>query len=354
MMKTDDFNFHLPEELIAQKPAERRTDARMMVLHRDTGKIEHRHVHNITEYLNGPDLLVMNNTKVIPARIFGEKESGGKVELLLLEEVEPHIWQCLMRSSRRPKPGMHMKFCKGELDIEMIEEGELGRCLLRFHSERPLLDLLDESGIPPLPPYIARKEQTAEQLARDKQRYQTVFAEVPGAVAAPTAGLHFSDELLAELRGQGVNQAMLTLHVGIGTFRPVDAEIVTDHKMDEERYLVSTESLNQICQTKQKGGRIVAVGSTSVRTLETIAPMYKSQCGSGAFEALEGRTDIFIYPPYELQMVDAIVTNFHLPKSTLLMMMSAFASRELMFKAYDEAIREGYRFYSYGDCMLIL
>jgi S-adenosylmethionine:tRNA ribosyltransferase-isomerase len=354
-MKTDDFNFHLPEELIAQKPAERRTDARMMVLHRATGQIEHRHVHNITDYLQAPDLLVMNNTRVIPARIFGEKpETGGKVELLLLEEVELHVWQCLMRTSRRPKPGAHMRFCGGELDVEMVEEGEQGRCLLRFTSERPLLELLDESGVPPLPPYIARKEQTADQLARDKQRYQTVFAKEPGAVAAPTAGLHFSEELLAELSAQGVPQAMLTLHVGIGTFRPVDAEIITDHKMDEERYLVSTDSLAQIKRAKDQGGRVVAVGSTSVRTLETVAPEFAAQCAAGPFVALEGRTDIFIYPPYEFQVVDAIVTNFHLPKSTLLMMMSAFAGRENMMKAYEEAIREKYRFYSYGDCMLII
>ncbi|MFC1467941.1 tRNA preQ1(34) S-adenosylmethionine ribosyltransferase-isomerase QueA [Verrucomicrobiota bacterium] len=354
-MKTDDFNFDLPEELIAQKPAERRTDARMMVLHRDTGKIEHRRVHNITEYLNGPDLLVMNNTKVIPARIFGEKaDTGGKVELLLLEEIEPSVWLCLMKTSRRPKPGAHMNFCNGELDIEMLEDGEQGRCLLRFSSERPLLELLDESGVPPLPPYIARKTRSEDQLTRDKERYQTVFAEVPGAVAAPTAGLHFSDDLLAQLRGQGVNQSMLTLHVGIGTFRPVDAEIITDHKMDEERYLVSTDSLEQIKQSKDKGGRTVAVGSTSVRTLETVAGEFKKQSEAGEFEALQGRTDIFIYPPYDFKMVDAIVTNFHLPKSTLLMMMSAFAGRDLMLKAYEEAIREGYRFYSYGDCMLIL
>jgi S-adenosylmethionine:tRNA ribosyltransferase-isomerase len=354
-MKTDDFNFNLPEELIAQKPAERRTDARMMVLHRDTGLIEHRHVHNITDYLQAPDLLVMNNTRVIPARIFGEKpETGGKVELLLLEEVELHVWQCLMRTSRRPKPGAHMRFCGGELDVEMVEEGEQGRCLLRFTSERPLLELLDESGVPPLPPYIARKEQTADQLARDKQRYQTVFAKEPGAVAAPTAGLHFSEELLAELSEQGVPQAMLTLHVGIGTFRPVDAEIITDHKMDEERYLVSTDSLAQIKRAKDQGGRVIAVGSTSVRTLETVAPVFAAQCAAEKFAALEGRTDIFIYPPYEFQVVNAIVTNFHLPKSTLLMMMSAFAGRENMMKAYEEAIREKYRFYSYGDCMLII
>lgn len=354
-MKTNDFNFDLPEDRIAQKPAEKRSDARMMVLHRATGKIEHRHVHNMPDYLQAPDLLVMNNTKVIPARIFGKKtDTGGKVELLLLEEMERDVWLCLMRSSRRPKPGAHMSFCKGELDIEMLEEGEQGRCLLRFTSERPLLELLDESGVPPLPPYISRKKQSEDQLTHDKERYQTVFAEVPGAVAAPTAGLHFTDELLKTLHEQGVNQAKLTLHVGIGTFRPVEADIVTDHKMDEERYLLSPDSLEQIKQAKEKGGRVVAVGSTSVRTLETVAAAFEKQCASGQFETMEGRTDIFIFPPYEFQMVDAIVTNFHLPKSTLIMMMSAFAGRELMLKAYDEAIREGYRFYSYGDCMLIL
>ncbi len=355
MTKTDNFDFFLPEENIAQKPAASRTDARMMVLHRSTGKIEHRHVRDISEYLHNGDLLVKNNTKVIPARIFGHKpETGGKVELLLLEEVELHVWQCLMKTSRRPKKGAQMSFCNGELTVEMLEDGEQGRCLLRFHSERPLLELLEENGVPPLPPYIARKSQDENQIATDKERYQTVFAEIPGAVAAPTAGLHFTEELLNKLQNQGVAHAELTLHVGIGTFRPVDAEIITDHKMDEERYIVSKSTFEKIDAAKKGEGRVVAVGSTSVRTLETVAPIYKAQRDAGKFESVEGRTDIFIYPPYEFQVVDAIVTNFHLPKSTLIMMMSAFAGRDLMLKAYEEAIREGYRFYSYGDCMLIL
>lgn len=348
-MRTDEFDFDLPEELIAQQPAERRENARMLVLNRADGSVAHRHVSDIGEYLRSGDVLVTNNTKVIPARIFGEKaDSGGKVELLLLEESAPEEWDVLMKCSRRPKPGMMLRFCEGKLLAEMLEDGEQGRARLRFFSEIPLLEILDEYGVPPLPPYIARKQQHADAIARDKDRYQTVFAEVPGAVAAPTAGLHFTPELLKKLYDKGVDHALLTLHVGIGTFRPVTAENVTDHRMDEERYDVTEHAAGQINSARSGGGRIVAVGSTSVRTLETVTD------ASGKVHAGQGRTDIFIYPPYTFKAADAILTNFHLPKSTLLMMMSAFAGRELMMNAYGEAIREQYRFYSYGDCMLIL
>jgi S-adenosylmethionine:tRNA ribosyltransferase-isomerase len=344
-MKTDLFNYDLPPELIAQHPPERRELARMMVLHRDSGLIEHRHISDIVEYLRAPDVLVLNNTKVIPARVFGHKAaSGGKVELLLLEETGPGEWKVLMKTSRRPKSGDALLICSGKARATMLEDGEQGEAVLRIESDRPLMEILDEEGVPPLPPYIARKEQTPEQVGIDKIRYQTVFAKNPGSAAAPTAGLHFTPEILDALSKQGISKAELTLHVGLGTFRPVSADIITDHEMHYERYQVSDAAAATIAAARKNGGRIVAVGSTSVRTLETVCPI----------RATEGSTNIFIYPPYEFQNVDAILTNFHLPKSTLLMMMSAFADRDLMMKAYETAVAEKYRFFSYGDCMLIL
>ncbi len=344
-MKTDLFNYDLPVELIAQHPPERRELARMMVLHRNSGRIEHKAITDITDYLHAPDVLVLNNTKVIPARVFGHKaSSGGKVELLLLEETEPGTWKVLMKTSRRPKVGDVLSLCSGKAAATMRQDGEQGEAVLRIESERPLMEILEEEGLPPLPPYIARKDQTPEQIKEDKKRYQTVYASEPGAAAAPTAGLHFTPELFQSLERQGVNRAELTLHVGLGTFRPVSAEIITDHEMHHERYVVSEEAAQTINAAKAAGGRIVAVGSTSVRTLESVVPM----------QAAEGATNIFIYPPYDFKNVDAILTNFHLPKSTLLMMMSAFAGRELMLEAYKTAVQRNYRFFSYGDCMLIL
>ncbi len=368
-MKTDLFNYDLPPELIAQHPPERRELARMMVLHRKTGRIEHKVITDIVEYLSAPDVLVVNNTKVIPARVFGNKASGGKVELLLLEEVSAkpngcrgglleesallsgsthytHTseWKVLMKTSRRPKVGDSLSLCSGKAAATMLYDGEQGEAVLQIESDRPLMEILDEEGVPPLPPYIARKEQTPEQVEEDKNRYQTVYASEPGAAAAPTAGLHFTPDLIEQLKNRGISKAELTLHVGLGTFRPVSAEIITDHEMHHERYAVSAEAANTITKAKKNGGRIIAVGSTSVRTLESLP----------AIEQAEGSTNIFIYPPYEFQNVDAILTNFHLPKSTLLMMMSAFAGRDLMLKAYETAAQEKYRFFSYGDCMLIL
>lgn len=344
-MKTDLFNYDLPPELIAQHPPERRELARMMVLHRDSGQIEHRAITDIVDYLRAPDVLVLNNTKVIPARIFGHKTaSGGKVELLLLEQTAPAEWKVLMKTSRRPKIGDELVLCSGKARARMICDGEQGEAVLKIESEQPLMEILDEEGVPPLPPYIARKEQTRAQIEADKQRYQTVYASEPGAAAAPTAGLHFTPQLLSNLKDNGINSAELTLHVGLGTFRPVSAELITDHEMHHERYAVSTKAAETISTARQAGGRIVAVGSTSVRTLESVDPV----------QAAEGATNIFIYPPYEFKNVDVILTNFHLPKSTLLMMMSAFAGRELMLEAYATAVQEKYRFFSYGDCMLIL
>ncbi len=344
-MKTDLFNYDLPPELIAQHPPKRRELARMMVLHRESGKIEHKSITDITDYLHAPDVLVLNNTKVIPARIFGRKAaSGGKVELLLLEEASPGEWKVLMKTSRRPKIGDALELCSGKARATMLYDGEQGEAVLKIESERPLMEILDEEGVPPLPPYIARKEQTREQVQADKIRYQTVYASEPGAAAAPTAGLHFTPELLEQLASKGIKKAELTLHVGLGTFRPVSAEIITDHEMHHERYAVSAEAADTVNASRQAGGRVVAVGSTSVRTLESVVPIQQA----------EGSTNIFIYPPYDFKNVDAILTNFHLPKSTLLMMMSAFAGRELMLEAYETAVREKYRFFSYGDCMLIL
>jgi len=344
-MKTSLFNYELPPELIAQHPAERRELARMLVLHRETGSIEHRYITDMVDYLKPIDVLVLNNTKVIPARVFGKKTaSGGKIELLLLEEVSPSVWKVLLKASRRPKPGDALSLCSDKARATFLEERSQGEALIEIHSTRPLLEILDEEGLPPLPPYISRKEQTTEQIQIDKERYQTVYAAEPGAAAAPTAGLHFTDQLLQKLQNKGVKKAELTLHVGLGTFRPVSAEKITDHKMHNERYVVPADSAQTICAAKEAGGRIVAVGSTSVRTLESLPTLSEA----------EGQTDIFIYPPYSFRHVDVILTNFHLPQSTLLMMMSAFAGREQMLNAYKIAIQERYRFFSYGDCMLIL
>jgi S-adenosylmethionine:tRNA ribosyltransferase-isomerase len=343
-MKTDLFNYDLPPGLIAQHPPEQRELARMMVLHRDSGLIEHRRITDIVDSLRAPDVLVLNNTKVIPARIFGNKASGGKVELLLLEETASNEWKVLMKASRRPKNDEILTLCSGKAAATMLYDGEQGEAVLKIAADRPLLEILDEEGLPPLPPYIARKEQTTEQIAEDKKRYQTVYASAPGAAAAPTAGLHFTPEIFHTLEKAGVNKAELTLHVGLGTFRPVSAEWITDHEMHHERYQVSAAAAATIAEARATGGRIVAVGSTSVRTLESLPTIGKA----------EGSTNIFIYPPYDFKHVDAILTNFHLPKSTLLMMMSAFAGRELMLYAYKVAVEEEYRFFSYGDCMLIL
>ncbi len=350
-MKASDFDYELPLELIAQEPPERRDGARMMVLDRAARTVEHRTFADLPAYLRAQDLLVVNDTRVIPARLFGRKAkagTGGKVEFLLLEETGPGVWDALMRSRRRPKVGEQVILGEDLAVATVLEEGELGRVKVRVESEIPWLEVLDRIGQTPLPPYIQRKEATPERRAADKVRYQTVFAREPGAVAAPTAGLHFTPEVLDRLAGQGIGKAAVTLHVGIGTFRPVAVDNVEEHKMDFERWQVPAETARKIAAAKAAGGRVVAVGTTSVRTLESAAARPEG------FGAGQGRTDLFIYPPYGFKVVDAMVTNFHLPKSTLIMMISAFAGREFVLEAYREAIRERYRFYSYGDCMLIL
>ena len=352
-MKTADFDYHLPPELIAQHPADRRDDSRMMVVNRSTGTWEHRQFRDLPTYLRAGDVVVVNNTKVIPARLRGHKPvTGGKVEVFLLEEIGDQRWHVLLRVSKRPKPGEQILLCppgKPDGDIQliatMIEDGEQGRAILKFETDRSMLAWAAEIGDTPLPPYIKREGASADE---DHERYQTVYASQPGAVAAPTAGLHFTPEMFEALAGMGVSRAELTLHVGIGTFRPVTAENVTEHRMDEERYLVTAEAAATINAARHAGGRCLAVGSTSVRTLESVMARH------GEIRADEGRTDLFIYPPFHFRATDLILTNFHLPQSTLLMMMSAFAGRELMLAAYAEAVKERYRFFSYGDCMLIM
>ena len=350
-MKASDFDYDLPPELIAQEPAEHRDGARMMVLNRAARTLEHRRFVDLPAYLRANDLLVVNDTRVIPARVFGRKAkagTGGKVEFLLLEETEPGVWDALMRSRRRPKSGEQVILDEDLAVATVLEDGELGRVKVRVESKMPWLEVLDRIGQTPLPPYIQRKAATPERRAADKARYQTVFARDPGAVAAPTAGLHFTPEVLDRLAAHGVDKAAVTLHVGIGTFRPVAVENVEEHKMDFERWQIPEETAQKTAAAKSAGGRVVAVGTTSVRTLESAAARPEG------FGAGQGRTDLFIRPPYDFRVVDAMVTNFHLPKSTLIMMISAFAGREFVLEAYREAIRERYRFYSYGDCMLIL
>jgi len=345
-LKTTDFDYVLPESLIAQFPAQRRDQARMMVLHREERRWEHRTFSDLPLFTRPGDVVAVNNTKVIPARLIGKKPgTGGRVEIFLLEEKAPGLWDVLLRVRRRPSPGGTMEFGEGRLIARLVEEGDLGRALVKFETDRPVLDWAEELGATPLPPYIHRETGSLDE---DRERYQTLFARHPGAVAAPTAGLHFTPEVLQKLSAAGVQHVELTLHVGLGTFRPVSAENVEDHRMEEERFVVPASAAATINQTRREGGRCLAVGSTSVRTLETVAARHGELC------AAEGRTDLFIRPPYTFRVVDAILTNFHLPKSTLLMMMSAFAGREFMLEAYQEAVRQEYRFFSYGDCMLIL
>jgi len=340
-MKLSDVDYDLPPKLIAQYPPPQRDRSRLLVLNRKEGEIEHRTFSQLPSYLNDGDLLVLNKTKVIPARLKGVKEgTGGRVELLLLNEVREDEWKVLVRPGRRVRPGTKISIGGGRLRAQITDGGQDGYRLVRFTAEGDFWQILQEVGQIPLPPYIKRKPEPA-----DKLRYQTVYARTRGAVAAPTAGLHFTKDLLGKIRAKGVKIGSLILHVGWGTFRPVKSEEITEHRMGSEYYCILSDLCQEIEEAKSRGGKVYAVGTTTVRALESWG-----QEGNPR----EGWTSLFIYPPFDFRVVDGLITNFHLPRTTLLMLVSAFAGRERVLRAYAEAIRGGYRFYSYGDAMLIL
>ena len=340
-MKTSDFNFDLPQELIAQDPLEDRSSSRLMVLDRQTGDVEHRHFTDILEYLHPGDCLVINNTKVIPARLFGVKEdTQAKIEVLLLKRKENDIWETLVKPGKKAKPGTKLVFGDGLLTAEVVDVVEEGNRLIQFHYDGIFEEILDQLGQMPLPPYITHQ-------LKDKNRYQTVYAKYDGSAAAPTAGLHFTKELLQKVKDMGVDIAEVTLHVGLGTFRPVKVENVLDHHMHSEFYMVSQEAADKINRAKESGHRVIAVGTTSTRTLEAAADE------NGRLHETSGWTEIFIYPGYQFKVIDALITNFHLPQSTLVMLVSALAGREHVLHAYEIAVKERYRFFSFGDAMLI-
>ncbi len=340
-MKTADFYFDLPQELIAQDPLEDRSSSRLLVLDRETGKTEHHIFKDVIDYLNPGDCLVVNNTKVIPARLFGTKEgTEAKIEILLLKRKENDVWETLVKPGKKAKPGTRITFGEGLMTGEVIDVVEEGNRLIKFTYDGIFEEILDQLGQMPLPPYITHQ-------LKDKNRYQTVYAKHDGSAAAPTAGLHFTPELLEEIKAKGVNIAHVTLHVGLGTFRPVKVEDVTNHHMHSEFYIVEEDQAKLINETKQRGGKIVSVGTTSCRTLESATDE------NGVLQAGSGWTDIFIYPGYQFKMIDRLITNFHLPESTLLMLVSALAGKDHIMAAYEEAVRERYRFFSFGDAMLI-
>jgi len=345
-MRLSEFDYYLPEELIAQDPLEKRSNSRLMVLDRKSGDVYHRHFYDIKDYLKSGDCLVINNTKVIPARLLGEKkDTGGHIEVLLLTRKSDNIWECLVRPGKKMRPGAKVIFGNGLLTGEIIETLDDGNRLIEFSYEGIFEEILDKLGEMPLPPYITHKLQ-------DKTRYQTVYAKYDGSAAAPTAGLHFTKELLDEVKNMGVNIAEVTLHVGLGTFRPVKEDNVLDHHMHSEYFEVSKEACEIINETKKKGGRIISVGTTSTRTLESAAGMIDGF--DGYLKPINGWTDIFIYPGYEFKIIDGLITNFHLPKSTLIMLVSAIAGKENVLNAYEEAVKEKYRFFSFGDAMIIV
>lgn len=340
-MNLHDFYYELPPELIAQDPLEDRSGSRLLVLDKETGKAEHHIFREIADFLQPGDCLVINNTKVIPARLIGSRiGTGAKIEVLLLKRREDQIWETLVKPGKKAKPGTKISFGDGLLTGEVLEVVEDGNRLIRFDYEGIFEEILDRLGQMPLPPYITHQ-------LKDKNRYQTVYAKHDGSAAAPTAGLHFTPELLQKIREKGIQIAHVTLHVGLGTFRPVKVENIQEHHMHSEFYMVEEEQARKINETRAEGGRIVAVGTTSCRTLESAAGE------DGCLKAGSGWTDIFIYPGYEFRMVDSLITNFHLPESTLLMLVSALAGREKIMDAYEEAVREQYRFFSFGDAMLI-
>lgn len=343
-MKTSDFWFEMPKEQIAQTPIEPRDHSRLLFLNKDTGKCEHYHFYDILDLLEEGDLLVVNDSRVIPARLYGtKKDTGASIELLLLEQKEENVWETLVKPGKKAKPGVKIVFGDGLLEGEILETIEGGNRLIRFTYEgESIFPILEQIGQMPLPPYITEKLQ-------DNERYQTVYSHELGSAAAPTAGLHFTEDLMNRLKAKGVTIAKVTLHVGLGTFRPVKEEEITDHKMHSEHYHLTQETAELINQTKAKGKRVIAVGTTSCRTLETVG-----QSQSFPLKEQEGYTEIFIYPGYQFKVLDGLITNFHLPESTLIMLVSAFAGYDSTMSAYNLAVKEGYRFFSFGDAMMIL
>ena len=340
-MKTSDFYYDLPQELIAQTPLERRDGSRLLTLNRFTGATAHHHFYELPDFLKPGDCLVLNNSRVLPARLLGHREpTGGAVEVLLLQDKGDGVWECLAKPGRKIHTGTKLSFGEGQLTATVVGEESEGKRLVQFHYEGIFLEVLERLGKMPLPPYIK------EEL-EDGERYQTVYSKINGSAAAPTAGLHFTEELLAKIEAKGVHLAYITLHVGLGTFRPVKADEITEHHMHSEFCMISAETAQLLNDTRKNDGRIVCVGTTSCRTLESFANE------DGTFEERSGWTDIFIYPGYRFKAMDALVTNFHLPESTLVMLVSAFAGREHILSAYEEAVRERYRFFSFGDAMFI-
>jgi S-adenosylmethionine:tRNA ribosyltransferase-isomerase len=340
-VKTHDFYYDLPEELIAQTPLQQRDSSRLMVLDRLTGEITHRHFYNIIEYLQPGDCLVMNDSRVLPARLLGQRPTGGTVELLLLRDLGNKKWECLAKPGRKLQAGQQVVFGNGELTATVMAVQDDGNRVVEFHYDGIFLEVLERLGKMPLPPYIKAELQ-------DQERYQTVYSRDIGSAAAPTAGLHFTNELLEEIRNKGIQTAFITLHVGLGTFRPVKAEQITEHHMHSELCMITEETAAILNATKKCGGRIICVGTTSCRTLESLVN------DDGYFEAKSRWTDIFIYPGYTFKAMQGLITNFHLPESTLVMLVSAFAGREHVLSAYQEAVKERYRFFSFGDAMAIL
>ncbi|MFQ9309856.1 MAG: tRNA preQ1(34) S-adenosylmethionine ribosyltransferase-isomerase QueA [Paraclostridium sordellii] len=340
-MKTSDFYFDLPEELIAQTPLEDRSNSRLMVLDKETGDIEHKIFKNIIDYLNPGDCLVLNNTRVIPARLIGEKvDTGGKIEFLLLKRTDKDIWQALVKPGKRAKVGTKFSFGNGKLIGEVVGLAEEGSRLVKFYYEGIFEEVLDELGNMPLPPYITER-------LKERERYQTVYSKHNGSAAAPTAGLHFTEELLEKIKAKGVDIAFVTLHVGLGTFRPVKVDDVLDHEMHSEYYMVEKEAADKINKAKKNGNKVICVGTTSCRTVESASNE------NGEISEISGWTNIFIYPGYKFKVVDRLITNFHLPESTLIMLVSALSSKDAVLNAYCKAVEEKYRFFSFGDAMLI-
>ena len=340
-MKTKDFYYDLPPELIAQTPIERRDASRLLVLNKETGEREHRHFYDLPSYLQKGDCLILNDSRVLPARLLGQRlPGGGACEVLLLIDRGDKVWECLVRPGKKMRPGARLTFGNGELTAEVVEEVSGGNRLVRFHYEGIFLEVLECLGKMPLPPYIKEELQ-------DKERYQTVYSKVSGSAAAPTAGLHFTKDLLEQIAAMGVGIGYVTLHVGLGTFRPVKEDEITEHEMHSEYCVIPAETADLINRTKQSGGRVICVGTTSCRTLESWAEE------DGTVRPSAGWTDIFIYPGYRFKVMDCLVTNFHLPESTLVMLVSALAGREHILSAYEEAVREKYRFLCFGDAMLI-